>query len=80
MGNLTIPVAVKEEAKTLISMYGENIILLGQKNNMDVYRFMFPEDSVTGFPFIYLYDREKESAVKITGFKAVSIICELVKE
>ncbi len=75
-----IPQAVVKEAGSLIKMYGENIVRIGQKGIFDIFMFKFPEDTLTGYPFVYLYDREDKTADTITGFDALDIIGEFFKE
>lgn len=76
----TPPAAIIERAKTLIDLFGENIVLIGKKDDVDVYMFQFPEDLRTGYPFLFLYDRKNNHVDKITGFDALDIIAELIKE
>ncbi len=70
----SIPQAVIEIAKDLIKLYGDSFKWLGRYKGHDAYLFQFPENSFTGFPFVYLYDAEKNIAVEITGFEALDII------
>ena len=44
----------------------------------DFYMFVFPEDSNTGFP--YVYQLENDEVLEITGFPALDIIGLFVKE
>lgn len=80
MEDITIPKTVIHAAKHLVDMYGKNFVLIGNKDGRDVYKYKFPEDSRTGFPFVFLYDKEKDTVAKITGFDALDIICEFIKE
>ena len=78
--NVKIPKVVMDEAAALVGQYGENIVLLGHKDVWDVYMFQFPEGSLTGFPYIFIYDREDESIDTVTGFDALDIIAEFEKQ
>ena len=51
----------------------------GYKGN-DVYQFVFPEDTETGFPFVYLHNTSSGQVMEITGFDALDIVCEFIKE
>ncbi|MBQ9576824.1 MAG: hypothetical protein IJV11_08100 [Muribaculaceae bacterium] len=75
-----IPKQVIEEAGCLVEYYGNNFRFLGKRDNLDVYQFMFPEDTTTGFPFIYMYNSENQTAYEITGFEAIDIIQELLED
>lgn len=72
-----IPQAVIEAAKGLIKLYGENFKKLGPYKDQDAYLYQFPENSFTGFPFVYLYDAEKNVAVEITGEMALDILSSI---
>ena len=78
--NGIIPKQVKLEAKNLINLYGESIGFLGEYNGYEVYFFQFPENELTGFPFVFLYDREEDCADTITGFDALNIIDFFTKQ
>lgn len=67
------PPEVLKTAKGLVDMYGPHFVLLGERGGQQVYMFQFPEDSTTGFPFVYLYEKGKP-ALEVTGFEAVDII------
>ena len=75
-----IPRQVIKEAGCLVEYYGENFRFLGERENLEVYQFLFPEDIVTGFPFIYMYNPKNHTAYEITGFEAIDIIQELLAE
>lgn len=74
--NNEIPKAVIKEAQNLIDIYGQNLYFLGECDGSDFYLFQFPDDSLTGFPFIYIYDRNNDDAMCITGYDALDIISE----
>ena len=67
------PPEVLKTAKGLVDMYGPHFVLLGERDGREVYMFQFPDDSTTGFPFVYLYEKGKP-ALEVTGFEAVDII------
>ena len=73
-----IPIAVLNTAKELIDMYGINFDYLGRYKDADTYVYRFPEDSVTGFPFVYLL--KDNSVTEVTGSIALHIISILVDE
>ena len=70
---MEIPQAIKDAAKELIELYGDNILYVGQYSNNDIYQFQFPEDSDTGFPFVYLLNKD-ETIEKITGPEALDLL------
>ena len=53
---MNIPEQVKNEARALIEQYGDTFEYLGIYEGQEAYVFKFPEDSCTGYPFVYLYD------------------------
>lgn len=75
-----IPQSVIQEAKGLVELYGNTIKYLGVKGKLHVYMFEFPEQVVTGFPFVFLYDQENDSTDTITGLGAVDIISEFLND
>jgi hypothetical protein len=73
-----IPIAVLNTAKELIDMYGVNFDYLGRYKDADTYVYRFPEDSDTGFPFVYLL--KDNSVTEVTGPIALHIIDLLDKD
>lgn len=71
---MDIPQVVMEKAKGLIQLYGSNLAYLGKYENQQVFTFQFPENTETGFPFVYLYDRASNRATELTEFDALEII------
>jgi len=76
----TIPNVVIARAQDLIDLYGYCHEHCGQYQGQEVYNFCFPEDTETGFPFVYLYDNTTESVKEITGFDALRILSEIIEE
>lgn len=76
----SIPEAVLKEANDLINLYGNSFQYLGECRGYEVYKFVFPEHKETGFPFVFLYDKEDECVDTITGFDALDIIGKFVHE
>ena len=75
-----IPESVIKKAQELVNLYGDTLSYVGEYKGNDVYQFVFPEDSETGFPFIYLHDLPNDQVVEITGFDALDIIGEIVND
>lgn len=73
------PSAVLRKASGLIKMYGEHFDYLGARDRIDAFRFVFPEKTDTGFPFVYLYDKERDAVSEVTGFEALDIISLYLK-
>lgn len=71
--NKEIPQEVKEAASFLINMYGDYIQHIGTYQDSDVYQYMFPKGTKTGFPFVFLFNGTNE-VQKITGFDSFDII------
>ena len=71
--NKEIPQKVKEAASFLIEMYGDNIKFIGTYQDSDVYEFLFPGETETGYPIIFLYNSAGE-VQKMTGFKTFKIL------
>ena len=69
-----MPIAVINEAQNLISHYGQHLEFLGVFSDAEYYTFRFPENSLTGFPYVYMYDLKTEDVLEITGFSALDII------
>lgn len=80
MKKKTIPSAVIEAAKPLIMHYGENLVFLGQKNTQDIYLFKMPDNLLTGYPFVFLYDSQDDTVDIITRFDAVDIVGKYLKK
>lgn len=75
---MKVPEQIKSEARWLIEQYGDSFDYLGNYEGQEVYLFKFPEDSCTGFPFVYLF---KDGLVtEITGFESLDIIGLLIKD
>lgn len=73
----TIPQTVLNAAKKLITRYDNRLAFIGKYNGQDVYVFSFPDDVEIGFPFLYLYDKEQQTAFEITGHNALDIIARI---
>lgn len=73
-----IPRAVIEPAKSLVEQYGAHFSYLGRYENADAYVYEFPEDSCTGFPFVYLLGDNK--VTEVSGGIALDIIDLLIKD
>lgn len=74
--NSSIPSLVTKKAQKLIDSYGQCLELMGEKDGIYYYRFCFPEESLTGFPYVFLYNPQVEDVFMIKGFRAVDIISE----
>lgn len=69
---MNIPEQVKNEARALIEQYGDTFEYLGIYEGQEAYVFKFPEDSCTGYPFVYLYDGK--DTTEITGPLSLDVI------
>lgn len=69
---MKVPKEVEIAAKELIDSYGYSFEYLGKYQEQDAYLYCFPEDSITGFPFVYLYKDNKVTEVQ--GFDSLDII------
>ena len=69
---MNIPEQVKNEARALIEQYGDTFEYLGIYEGQEAYVFKFPEDSCTGYPFVYLYDGK--DATEIPGPLSLDVI------
>lgn len=74
----TIPQIVKDAARNLIQIYGDKIDYLGKYEGADAYMFHFPDDSCTGYPFVYLVKDGKVD--EVTDSPALYIVGLLVKD
>lgn len=75
---MNIPEQVKNKARWLIEQYGDSFDYLGDYEGQDAYLFNFPEDTVTGLPFVYLF--KDGHVTEKTGFESLDIIALLVKD
>ena len=73
-----IPIQVKKAAAELIEAYGDSIVYIGEYSGCEAYLFQFPEDSSTGFPFVYLLGDNK--VTEVSGGIALDIIDLLIKD
>lgn len=71
---MDIPQVVMEKAKGLIQLYGPNFAYLGKYENQQVFMFQFPENTETGFPFLYLYNEASDNVTEVTGLDALEMI------
>lgn len=71
---MEVPQAVKEKAKEFIDTFGEHFEKLGIYQDKQVYKFVFPQGSRTGFPYVYLFDKQTKDCEVVTGIKALEII------
>lgn len=71
------PQQVKEAAKDLINTYGDSFDYLGKYEGADAYLYCFPDNSSTGFPYIYLFKNGKTT--EITGFEALDLLNLLIE-
>lgn len=78
---MNVPEQIRTAARSLIEQYGESFDYLGTFEGQEGYLFKFPEDSCTGYPFLFLYDGSK--ATEITGpsvFDFIDLYVEDVDE
>lgn len=76
--NKKVPIVVREKAMPLIKQYGENVVYIGKKDIWMIYMYKFPEETLTGYPFVYLYDTQEDSVVVIDGFDALQLLEEFI--
>lgn len=69
-----IPISVIKKAKCLIDLYGVNLENIGRYKGLDVYEFIFPENTETGYPFLFVFDKQSNIVSETTGFEAFEII------
>lgn len=74
---MKVPEQINSAAKSLIDAYGEAFDYLGKHKGKDAFLFRFPDDTDTGFPYIYLFKDSK--AIEVTGFEALDILNSLVE-
>ena len=75
---MEVPAEVLKAAAKIVSQFGGDFAILGEYQGKEVYRFRFPENAKTGFPFLYLYKDGKVDFV--TGWEALKIVRLLVVE
>ncbi len=83
MGRLSesdIPQAVLYEASWLIEVYGCDFRKIGKYDGKIVYLYCFPENTETGYPFVYLYDEMNMISLQITGEEALEVIQDCTSE
>lgn len=68
------PKAILDIAQPLVETYGFNFEPLGRYETKEAYRFVFPSDVRTGFPYIYLFDAQSNGVQIITGREALSVL------
>lgn len=70
---MAIPMNVQLAAAELANIYPNGYIEeLGAYQGQTAYTFVFPDDAITGYPFVYL---SKDDTVKeITGVEALEIL------
>lgn len=76
-----IPQIVKDVARGLIKMYGDAIDYLGKYEGVDAYMYHFPDDSCTGYPFVYLVkDGKVDIVTESPALEIVGVFVENVDE
>lgn len=76
--NTTIPNAVLAKAQGLICLYGDCLEFCGLFHGQEVFRFRFPANKETGFPFVYLYEVATDGVREITGFDALRLLSDIM--
>ncbi len=71
---MDIPKAVIDKADSLVDSYGCHFKHLGLHEGKETYQFIFPENERTGFPFLYLYDKQTNTVDEITGIMALKLL------
>lgn len=71
---MEVPKEVLKAAAGLVEMYGAKFSVLGEKDGRTVYQFDFPEDSYTGYPFVYLFREGDRKAKELTGPEALEAV------
>ena len=72
---MNVPEQIRTTARGLIEQYGESFDYLGDFEGQKAYLFKFPDDSCTGYPFVFLLKGGKVS--EITGPESFYIIDSL---
>ena len=72
-----IPLSVLDAAKGLIEMFGNTLYLKGNYQGKVVYQYVFPLNMSTGYPFLYIYDKQSNTTTEVTGFESLEIIEQL---
>ena len=73
----SVPKSVIYEAQHLIEEYGCNIRHIGKYDGNEVFEFVFPENTETGYPFVYLYDESTKVTIQLSGEEALEIILQI---
>ena len=76
---MNIPESIIKAARELVEQYGSTFDHLGEYKGCQAYAFSFPNDSCTGFPFVYLLAPDGK-VTEVTGFDALDIVNALVVE
>lgn len=74
---MKVPAQIKAAAQVLINTYGDAFDYLGKYQGADAYLYRFPDNSSTGFPYIYLF--KSGITTEITGFEALDLLNLLVE-
>lgn len=75
---MNVPEQIRTAARGLIEQYGDSFDYLGTFEGQEGYLFKFPENSCTGFPFLFLYDGNE--VAEITGPSVFDFIDLYVKD
>lgn len=75
---MNIPEQVKNEARNVMEQYGGHLEYLGDVDNQKAWLLRLPDDTVVGFPFLYLY--KGGEAVEITGPSVFDFIDLYIKD
>lgn len=78
---MKVPEEVIKAAGQLVEQYGENFEYLGRKDDTDYFLYAFPEDSCTGFPFVYAFkDGDVDTMTGDIAFYIIDLFIEDVDE
>ncbi len=75
-----IPQEVIKKAQSLIEQYGQCIDYLGDYKNAEYYVLHFPDGTITGFPFVYVYFLQMDEVIEVSGSDALDIIGKFEKQ
>ena len=80
LSKLDIPQSVLHEASWLIEEYGCVFRRIGKYDGKIVYLYCFPENTETGYPFVYLYDEMSTISLQVSGEDALKVIQDCINE
>ena len=69
-----VPTSILKPARYLIRLFGNHFQYLGNRLGSDYWRFVFPKNTVVGFPAVYVFDSINGNAKVLDGEESLEAL------